>query len=1305
MEENATPIAAYTNFGADTAGPLTPPTLPFGFGKAAFRAPAPAAATAVVASSPFSPDPPSNRRGEALSPEVFSLDLPARRGAPLPPHGSTIQKPPVPRPSSSSFSGPSEPIPGLCPDMCPESERSERERIGDLDRYERVGGDRNQTSISLAVKKYTRTPDKDPMLIRSLPVLRATMDYLLGLLEQSYTQELLGLYNFLWDRMRAVRVDLRMQHIFNHEAIVMHEQMIRLHILAMHELCEFPKGEGFVEGFDAHLNIEQMNKAFSELFQMYDDHRRKGEPLMTEPEFRGYYALLKLDQHPGFAVEPFDLSVHLSSMSPAMRNSSDVIFARKVARMYKLPNYIGFFKLAAKATYLQACLMHAQFSKVRSQALAALYSGLRVSQGIPLSQLKKWLGMERHEVGDLLSYHGFSIKLFEEPYVVKESEFLNKDQDYGLHRSRLVESKRSPRIIDDVVSQNREAPRFTAQSPELQTDMTEYVSFNAVQEAPAEIVEEEMPDYDDGETPVFIAKAPTVVETPVAPSYIFPTGSFDWLRPLNLSQPAEKHIDVGAPLPSMQDSMVAEKTSTGKRTRSDDYEEQDHSPKRQEITSPGEVSLAEAEELERKEEEARLEEARQEEERMKFEEASTGRARLWFRRWKRKTDAIMEAARLRKLRARAALSSMILGLPMQHGRKYVSRLTKQGLAKEDLDRLKTQRVSLLNSMWKFLDVSEIVSPVLRAKNPRAGTIYWKLVFCMGDNSSKGRGSELPAHWLRSKLIGNLEGDTVTCYISSNVENKVACHCITKEIGLDRSFQPGINGASALLFLVDEGSPLSRMRSKLHSLVESLPTGTSVPLLVFSSGFGSDEGDLNRRPPPEEELALLLQLHRLDGDKISSWIVLSITGKSEHGFYSSETLARGIEWLATLAPAQPELHAVDLRDLVAEKLYSTLNSSREETKAEPGDYVAVFNKALHDATAEVTNAASTSPSYWPPPDLATLSEAWYKDQDTPPAGWNSFGSLQPIFYALELCRLPPFPHLDERTPFALALSRLSAEAILDCVRAQYKSLLAPLEVYLSKLGYEEPEANRVAASILDGAVSLEWSEGGCRILANWRRVFRSIFWTKLMRLNSEPPPTVYLLREMSFHRDEVGDYEKSLAFASRLQGGDIPEAIQEKVVSFVERYNQQYTKETETARDTATSKPEDVMLRHELEYLRSGDELELLSLLPKARDEEEAVLPQTEPEARLDELVARLDKRLDENTQAAATGLEEIPRPWTEDTKLLVLTPEGTGLEVLEVTSPRSSSSDSYKRFNELLSSCHSAQTLVSGKLTSYFGVF
>lgn len=140
-----------------------------------------------------------------------------------------------------------------------ESERGERERKGDLDQYERVGGDRNVTSQLLAVKKvivitihycfsykaaycffkyyiinninhdswqYTRTAEREASLIRPMPILQKTLDYLLTLLDQPYDEKFLGVYNFLWDRMRAIRMDLRMQHIFNQGAITMLEQMV-----------------------------------------------------------------------------------------------------------------------------------------------------------------------------------------------------------------------------------------------------------------------------------------------------------------------------------------------------------------------------------------------------------------------------------------------------------------------------------------------------------------------------------------------------------------------------------------------------------------------------------------------------------------------------------------------------------------------------------------------------------------------------------------------------------------------------------------------------------------------------------------------------------------------------------------------------------------------------------------------------------------------------------------------------------------------------------------------------------------------
>lgn len=74
--------------------------------------------------------------------------------------------------------------------------------------------------------QYNRTAEREANLIRPMPVLQKTMSYLLSLVDQPYDDRFLGLYNFLWDRMRAIRMDLRMQHIFNEDAITMLEQMV-----------------------------------------------------------------------------------------------------------------------------------------------------------------------------------------------------------------------------------------------------------------------------------------------------------------------------------------------------------------------------------------------------------------------------------------------------------------------------------------------------------------------------------------------------------------------------------------------------------------------------------------------------------------------------------------------------------------------------------------------------------------------------------------------------------------------------------------------------------------------------------------------------------------------------------------------------------------------------------------------------------------------------------------------------------------------------------------------------------------------
>lgn len=89
------------------------------------------------------------------------------------------------------------------------------------------------------VFQYNRTAEREAEMIRPMPILQKTMNYLLNLLNRPYDNRFLGLYNFLWDRMRAIRMDLRMQHIFSLGAIKMLEQMV-CHLIVQSNLKAYP---------------------------------------------------------------------------------------------------------------------------------------------------------------------------------------------------------------------------------------------------------------------------------------------------------------------------------------------------------------------------------------------------------------------------------------------------------------------------------------------------------------------------------------------------------------------------------------------------------------------------------------------------------------------------------------------------------------------------------------------------------------------------------------------------------------------------------------------------------------------------------------------------------------------------------------------------------------------------------------------------------------------------------------------------------------------------------------------------------
>ncbi|XP_042501561.1 SAC3 family protein B [Macadamia integrifolia] len=1069
---------------------------------------------------------------------------------------------------------------GLCPDMCPDSEREERERKGDLDKYERLDGDRNQTTEFLAVKKYNRTAEREADLIRPMPVLQKTVDYLLDLLNQPYDNRFLGMYNFLWDRMRAIRMDLRMQHIFNRRAITMLEQMIRLHIIAMHELCEYTKGEGFSEGFDAHLNIEQMNKTSVELFQMYDDHRKKGIDMPSEKEFRGYYALLKLDKHPGYKVEPAELSLDLAKMTPEIRQAMEVLFAREVARACRTGNFIAFFRLARKATYLQACLMHAHFSKLRTQALASLHSGLQNNQGIPITHVRKWLGMEEEDIEDLLEYHGFSVKEFEESYMFKEGPFLNSDSDYPTKCSKLVHLKRSRSILDDVVSSNyvvklpvKEPKHFPEKMAKIERKAVEFVEMKDS----ADVVDEDMPDFESNTTPRDGSAVQSMLKTStdhhlgnvsfepwVIPEVVYPETPPSMVG--RVSSPvsgANLNDFLRRNMPSSVKEMPLvgrDSTPVSNAFWTDSLERNMPSSVKETPlqTLPGDLSQVERnqgllldtvlledsetqeeviKQLENKESVDYPEELEGEKALAIQQEAEAFQAKLKLilRIWKRHSSKRRELREQRKLAADAALNLLSLGPPFRPSK------TESNIVGElNIDHIVKERHEIQRRLWSRLNVAEVVEGILRERNPNAKCLCWKLLVCFQMNDTGRNGSlqrsqinHFAGRWLLNKLMGvrkevddellvTLPGVSIWKKWSSRLSGShpTCCLSVIRDIEVDKSDDTAA-GASSVLFLVSESIPLEIQKVQLHNLIMSLPCGSRLPLLILSGMLGEEDHD------PSLRVVNGLGLHDMDEARIKSFSIKFLTKDQsmEHAdeFFSDDNLGEGLQWLARQSPPQPDLLRVKTREVVLTHLNASLEvlDKMNVSEVSPNHCISVFNEALDQSVEEVTCAADTNPACWPCPEIDMLEESSNEHKAVnwflPSIGWSSAARVEPIKIAINGCKLPLFP--DD-------LSWLDRDLHTGKeVQDQKLELEKCLTRYLTQSSkmMEWTLAARESNVMVQKGARLVLHDSCYHIVPRWVVIFWRVFNWKLMNLSSGIFSVAYVLE----HEHESSLKENSM----------------------------------------------------------------------------------------------------------------------------------------------------------------------------------
>ncbi|XP_008796168.1 SAC3 family protein C isoform X1 [Phoenix dactylifera] len=289
---------------------------------------------------------------------------------------------------------------GTCPDMCPEKERAQRERLRDLAVFERLDGNLARTSPGLAVKKFCRTISTIHIQasdIRPLPVLQNTLKYLLDLMDSpEYPFEVV--HDFIFDRTRSIRQDLSIQNMINDQAICMYEDMVKFHIIS-HKKLGRCCGKSDVSSL-CYLNMEQLMKCLLSLFDMYDINQRSKSIGKNAAEFYSFYVLL----HLGYKIPKMgdSLSFWYSQLALPILQSKEMCFARSLLRYSQVGNYKRLFStIAAEASDLQLCLLEPFLNEVRGQALSYIsYSSYKL-QPYPLRDLCKILMIKEADLESL----------------------------------------------------------------------------------------------------------------------------------------------------------------------------------------------------------------------------------------------------------------------------------------------------------------------------------------------------------------------------------------------------------------------------------------------------------------------------------------------------------------------------------------------------------------------------------------------------------------------------------------------------------------------------------------------------------------------------------------------------------------------------------------------------------------------------------------------------------------------------------------------------------------------------------------
>ncbi|XP_013182028.1 PREDICTED: SAC3 domain-containing protein 1 [Papilio xuthus] len=291
-----------------------------------------------------------------------------------------------------------ESIRGSCYEMCPQAEKKLREKEKLVHVLEVVGSTRQM------VKSYSRSAADShiaiPGHLRPFPILKETTQYLLLRVTKRTDVTAACIYDFVNDRLRAIRQDMTVQRLGPEECMQLLEPMIRFYVYFGYRLCASSLNE-----FDPVLNrkyLLECMKWFLSCCDMHNKNTRDNEltELISNWTIDKDDYSLKCDR---VLVESLYVLCNLGDMHPLYRYLSlrpDIKRAPLLQLAYKMAianlhgNFVKLCRLSEKLCPLTYCAFYLHLPTIQRRGVSVVCQAYSSRQGsVPADAVARWLAL------------------------------------------------------------------------------------------------------------------------------------------------------------------------------------------------------------------------------------------------------------------------------------------------------------------------------------------------------------------------------------------------------------------------------------------------------------------------------------------------------------------------------------------------------------------------------------------------------------------------------------------------------------------------------------------------------------------------------------------------------------------------------------------------------------------------------------------------------------------------------------------------------------------------------------------------